>query len=63
MYLATRGSERLVEGQDLEQVVKHAEAYMGDGRGDIIVWEDEKTIACEIEDVGEDSISINYRKM
>jgi len=62
MYLATRGSQRLIEGDDLDQVVKHAEEYMGQGLGDIIVWEDEKTIACEIEDNGDENISIHYRR-
>ncbi len=62
MYLATRGSERLCESDDLDQVVKYAEIRMGDGQGDVIIWEDEKTIAVEMTDEGDGNVGIHYCK-
>jgi hypothetical protein len=50
MYIAMRGTERIVEGTNLDQVVIAAESYLKKGDGDIVVWLDNKYIAAEIED-------------
>lgn len=49
MYIAMRGPERIVEGDDLDQVVIAAEEFARPGAGDIVVWQDGKYIAAEIE--------------
>lgn len=50
MFLAMRGSKRLVEGDNLDRVVIAAEAFCMPGSGDIVVWQDGYIVA-EIEDM------------
>lgn len=51
-FLAMRADKKLVQGDNLDQVVIAAERFSKPGSGDIIVWSDGYIVA-EIGDLGE----------
>lgn len=60
MFIAMRGADRLVEGDDLDQVVITAESFVKEGSGDIVVWKDGYIVA-EIEEQDHEEPFTKYR--